>query len=201
MASKTTDTCTRSTILRQAAKLFAQRGYDAVSVREIVEAAGCTKPSLYYHFGSKEGLAQALIGEFTKAAVAARNQVFEEAEDAEDAFVRFGREMLKLAVQFKDTLAFGFSIWFGRSSLKSLVSHVEETDKQAYAAWADALVRLGLAPTLAMPAVRSFWAMLMHELMQVVACPRWEGDAEELSETIAAVVMHGVLNLHTVRKR
>jgi AcrR family transcriptional regulator len=48
-------------LARVAARLFAERGYDATSVREIVEAAGVTKPTLYYHFGSKEGLAQALL--------------------------------------------------------------------------------------------------------------------------------------------
>jgi AcrR family transcriptional regulator len=48
-------------VARTAARLFATRGYDATSVREIVEAAGVTKPTLYYHFGSKEGLAQALL--------------------------------------------------------------------------------------------------------------------------------------------
>ena len=48
-------------IARTAAKLFSSQGYDATSVREIVEAAGVTKPTLYYHFGSKEGLAQALL--------------------------------------------------------------------------------------------------------------------------------------------
>jgi AcrR family transcriptional regulator len=48
-------------IARVAARLFAERGYDATSVREIVEAAGVAKPTLYYHFQSKEGLAKALI--------------------------------------------------------------------------------------------------------------------------------------------
>jgi AcrR family transcriptional regulator len=48
-------------IERTAARLFASQGYDATSVREIVEAAGVTKPTLYYHFGSKEGLAHALL--------------------------------------------------------------------------------------------------------------------------------------------
>ena len=48
-------------IARVASRLFATRGYDATSVREIVEAAGVTKPTLYYHFGSKEGLAQAVL--------------------------------------------------------------------------------------------------------------------------------------------
>ncbi|AGA25424.1 TetR/AcrR family transcriptional regulator [Singulisphaera acidiphila] len=48
-------------IARVAAHLFATQGYDATSVRAIVEAAGVTKPTLYYHYGSKEGLAQALV--------------------------------------------------------------------------------------------------------------------------------------------
>lgn len=48
-------------IARVAARLFADRGFDATSVREIVEASGVTKPTLYYHFGSKQGLAEALL--------------------------------------------------------------------------------------------------------------------------------------------
>ena len=48
-------------ILRVAARLFATRGYEATPVREIAEEAGVTKPTLYYYFGSKEGLAQALL--------------------------------------------------------------------------------------------------------------------------------------------
>jgi AcrR family transcriptional regulator len=48
-------------LARVAAKLFADRGYDGTSVREIVEAAGVAKPTLYYHFQSKEGLASALL--------------------------------------------------------------------------------------------------------------------------------------------
>lgn len=50
-------------IARVAARLFAERGYEATSVREIVEEAGVAKPTLYYYFGSKEGLAKALISD------------------------------------------------------------------------------------------------------------------------------------------
>jgi AcrR family transcriptional regulator len=48
-------------IARQAAILFARHGYDATPVRAIADAAGVTCPTLYYHFGNKEGLAQALL--------------------------------------------------------------------------------------------------------------------------------------------
>lgn len=48
-------------IARVAARLFAAQGYDATSVREIVQGAGVAKPTLYYYFQSKEGLAKALV--------------------------------------------------------------------------------------------------------------------------------------------
>lgn len=48
-------------LARVAARLFADRGFEATSVREIVDAAGVAKPTLYYHFQSKEGLASALL--------------------------------------------------------------------------------------------------------------------------------------------
>lgn len=47
---------TRGDILAAAALLFAERGYGATSVREVVEAAGCKKPTLYYYFQNKEQL-------------------------------------------------------------------------------------------------------------------------------------------------
>ncbi len=48
-------------ILQTGLKLFAERGYDAVGVQEIVDAVGITKPTLYYYFGSKEGLLEKIL--------------------------------------------------------------------------------------------------------------------------------------------
>ena len=48
-------------ILTTALDLFAVKGYDATAVREICEAAGITKPTLYHFFGSKDGVFQALV--------------------------------------------------------------------------------------------------------------------------------------------
>ncbi len=53
----------RAKILNYALKLFAARGYEAVGVQEIVEAAGITKPTLYHYFGSKQGLLEAVLKE------------------------------------------------------------------------------------------------------------------------------------------
>jgi AcrR family transcriptional regulator len=48
-------------LLDSALNLFSQRGYEAVSVQDVVEAASLTKPTLYHFFGSKRGLLDALL--------------------------------------------------------------------------------------------------------------------------------------------
>ncbi len=53
----------RSNIIECALNLFAIKGYDAVGVQEICEAAQITKPTLYYYFGSKHGLLEAVLSE------------------------------------------------------------------------------------------------------------------------------------------
>jgi len=50
-----------SRILTRALELFSAKGYDATSVREICEAAGVTKPTLYHFYGSKEGVYRAIV--------------------------------------------------------------------------------------------------------------------------------------------
>lgn len=53
----------RQRLLDAALQLFSSKGYAATSVRELVEAAGVTKPVLYYYFKNKEGLYLALMGD------------------------------------------------------------------------------------------------------------------------------------------
>jgi AcrR family transcriptional regulator len=61
----------RSALLSHALRLFAARGFDAVGVQEIVEAAGVTKPTLYHYFGSKCGLLEAVLREHFEALIGA----------------------------------------------------------------------------------------------------------------------------------
>ncbi len=53
----------RSRLLACALDLFAARGYDAVGVQEVADAAGLKKPTLYHYYGSKSGLLKALLEE------------------------------------------------------------------------------------------------------------------------------------------
>lgn len=64
----------RAVILREATRLFGQQGFGATSVREVVAAAGVTKPTLYYYFASKDSLFVEAVG----AQVALLRQIVEQ---------------------------------------------------------------------------------------------------------------------------
>jgi AcrR family transcriptional regulator len=50
-------------ILAAASKLLAKGGAAAVTTRAVCEAAGVTAPTLYHHFGDKDGLLGALVAQ------------------------------------------------------------------------------------------------------------------------------------------
>ena len=52
---------TEKRLLDHALTLFAEKGYEAASVREIIEATGVTRPVLYYYCSSKEDLFKRLV--------------------------------------------------------------------------------------------------------------------------------------------
>ncbi|MEW1818300.1 ScbR family autoregulator-binding transcription factor [Streptomyces diastaticus] len=54
---------TRRAILTAAARVFEVHGYQAATIAQILKEAGTTKGALYFHFGSKEDLAQAVLAE------------------------------------------------------------------------------------------------------------------------------------------
>lgn len=51
---------TQQAILRVASELFMQKGYSAVSMREIARQAEVNKSLIHHHFGSKQGLWEAV---------------------------------------------------------------------------------------------------------------------------------------------
>ncbi|MFC4453312.1 TetR/AcrR family transcriptional regulator [Deinococcus sonorensis] len=57
------ETSTRERALAQAAQLFTERGYHGVSMREVAQAVGVTKPALYHHFVDKDALFLAVLEE------------------------------------------------------------------------------------------------------------------------------------------
>jgi AcrR family transcriptional regulator len=88
----------RAQLIDVGRRVFAQRGFEAVSVEELAERAKVSKPILYQHFGGKEGLyavvvdreMDRLIGLISDAI--ATGAPSERLEQAAAAFLRYVRD-------------------------------------------------------------------------------------------------------------
>jgi len=69
---------TNKLLLEAALRVFTEKGFAGASTREIVEICGVTKPTLYYHFGSKDNLYRSILKEI---------------------FERFNREIARIAAE------------------------------------------------------------------------------------------------------
>jgi AcrR family transcriptional regulator len=52
---------TRERIIREARRLFLERGYDAAAMSQLAKRSGVTTPALYWHFASKAELCAAVL--------------------------------------------------------------------------------------------------------------------------------------------
>ena len=60
---------TRQALIAIALKAFLERGYNAVPLKEIADAAGIKQASIYYHFADKHELLEACAQSFLKSGI------------------------------------------------------------------------------------------------------------------------------------
>ncbi|MGO0062674.1 TetR/AcrR family transcriptional regulator [Brevibacillus fluminis] len=102
---------TKNSILTAARQLFANRGYDAVTMREIAKEAGCSHTTIYIYFKDKETLLQQLsmpplqvLMERMDALIEQKSAPEEKLEAVSLAFIEFclaNRSMYSLFVNVK----------------------------------------------------------------------------------------------------
>lgn len=88
---------TRERIVIESLKLFAKKGYDGVSMREIAAAVGIKGASLYNHFKGKEDIFHAIFTEMTTqydSAAMMANVPLQEDEQAVQTFQGIKEEQL-----------------------------------------------------------------------------------------------------------
>jgi AcrR family transcriptional regulator len=68
-------------ILEAALDLFAEKGYDATGVQEIVATAGVTKGALYHHFAAKEDILFEIYGSVFAQQLAELDAILERGKD------------------------------------------------------------------------------------------------------------------------
>ena len=87
----------RQLIMEKALELFCARGYDAVGVQEIAEQSGITKPTLYYYFGSKQGLMETILEENSRILEEMLEKAVEEPGDVPQVLYRVARAYFDFA--------------------------------------------------------------------------------------------------------
>jgi AcrR family transcriptional regulator len=126
-------------IARVAARLFAEKGYDATSVREIVEAAGVAKPTVYYHFGSKEGLAQAVLSVPLSELAKTLGGIVAGVSDPIECLVQVLEAQFAFCREDPDRARFHLALFFGPPG-SELAGQLEPC-KAELTGWAEAAVR------------------------------------------------------------
>jgi TetR/AcrR family transcriptional regulator len=100
-------------ILRMGIRLMANNGYQATSTRAIVEAAGVTKPMLYYYFGSKEGLCKAGIRRFSDQIIVVLREAIDRFDDPRESLIEYIWAIFKYMQDHHDEGLFYMSLFFG----------------------------------------------------------------------------------------
>ena len=132
---------TKRAILKAAGELFAKRGFDTVSIREIAKAAGCSHTTLYIYFKDKE----ALLHQLAEAPLQGLAQQIETTlasnlESPEDRLRRVGLLFIRFALKNKNMYTLFFMTKASRideesdSKLQKLRTHLFRLLRQAVTA-------------------------------------------------------------------
>ena len=78
----------RDQLLREAARLFAERGFHGVSIEDLGAAVGISGPGVYKHFPSKDAVLGALLVGISERLLEGGRRQAAEAADDDDALVR-----------------------------------------------------------------------------------------------------------------
>ncbi|MCA9687660.1 MAG: TetR/AcrR family transcriptional regulator, partial [Myxococcales bacterium] len=89
-------------ILREATRLLAERGFDGTSLQDVADAVGIRKPSLLYHFPSKQALREAVFAQMLGHWNVALPRILRAATSGEDQFEGVLDEMVRFFTEDAD---------------------------------------------------------------------------------------------------
>ncbi len=81
---------TRERLIAAAVRLFAQKGFDGASVKELADAAGVNVSLVSYHFGGKENLYRSCLEQFGRKRLAVTHRLLQPPSTLEEMRLRLG---------------------------------------------------------------------------------------------------------------
>lgn len=183
----------RAQILRAAADLFRERGYQASTVEHIAARLGMSKASLYTHFRAKEEMLAAISRETIEAFTRDLNLVLASRLGAEDKL----RTVVRQHVQFVIANRSFLTVFFGEEAnlpprfMRSLASQKDRYDKGVERIVEEG-IRSGVFREMS-PRLVVFALLGMVNWVHKWYNPRGRWGAEEISAAFLALVEGGLL--------
>ncbi len=183
------------TRLRDAAlELFAARGYEAVGVQEIVQAAGVTKPTLYHYFGSKAGLLEAVLVDRFESLLTRLAEAGADASDLERALRRVATTCFAHAQEEPLFYRLHLALWFSAPASDShrVAAPLQE---RLHATIEDLFARAGELQERPQPSTTRMAVAFLGTLHTFVglALNGYVELSQELAESTVRQFTHGIL--------
>ncbi len=199
---------TREKILAAAREMFAEEGYDAVTMRAIAERVEYTPTALYHHFRNKQALLTELCwSDFLTLARHFTGQAA--ATDPVDRIVATGRAYLRFAEEYPSQYRFMFMTFF--PAVEDIHQRRGDPEQDAFAflreACRQAIEQGRLRPEVKDPdqVALILWGAV-HGLISVRILKRREGDGfpwGDLRANVDAAIealLHGILREPSARR-
>ncbi len=106
---------TRETVMEAAIEAFASKGYAGTSVNDILHVSGLSKPTLYYYFGSKEGLFREILDSAYDGVHDAMRATIRDADACKNQLSGIATALFKFTTSHQHLMRLVFSTAFAAS--------------------------------------------------------------------------------------
>ena len=184
---------TRSRIVAAAVALFAEQGYDATSVNQVVARAGVAKGALYHHFGSKDDLLYEVYRELVERQLAGLAEILGRELSPADALRAIVHDMVETTAARTAEAKVFFREGYRLSDTNQ--QRVRAARRQIHDAVTE-LVRSGqhdgAFAAVASPEMVTFTVFGVINELPVWYSPAGPKSARQLAGELADLVLHGL---------
>jgi AcrR family transcriptional regulator len=150
---------TRQRIMLAAAQVFAEKGYARATTRALAAAAGVNEVTLFRHFGNKQNLFAAIIGEFAAPALTAAFEAQLTGDYRQD-LLTMGSLVMKLMLERRDAMRMMLCEAEHFPEVRQVLAQNPRQLRLALSAYLKQQMERGLVRQLhAEAAAQAFWGM------------------------------------------
>ncbi len=123
------DSETKFKIFQVAAKLFAEKGYNGVSMREISEKSKVSKPTIYYYFGSKEGIFKNLLEVGLKYGAEKTKKIIEQNITVKQKLIDLIKNRFRLSLEHPEFSRFYLAVFLTSENIPFIENYKQHIRK------------------------------------------------------------------------